>query len=1663
MPGINAPIYSESTEFFDMDGDGLPDILNTGLQNHVFWLNQGPDEQGVVQWSADQSMVGRTSLRFTNENNLLADFDADGRTELLNYTTSDTQVFGISDSFEWERHGSLQRAGLQLDSANTRLIDINHDKRTDVLSVTRVGRSLKFSALLNLPDGWSNVIDLPTHDDLIAVDFSNPKVHLADMNGDRLSDIVVIAQVQNDLKVIYFPHRGLSGFGARVSFNAVVNVPLDPKKIRFADINGDGRADLVNLNGPRAEFWLNHGLDPDDHTLSRFSAKNSITAPGTLTTPDAIRFIDINGNGSQDIIWYQRTSSDGGYAVADLSPNEQPYQLKVIDNGLGKKTTLQYISLQRERLRDMAEGRPWTRKMPIGMQVVKSIDVEDGVSGVIQRKHFNYHNGWYNPSDKSFWGFESVEVVEHGSQDVPTLHHINEYHLGESAEVLKGKLKIARRENDQGELFDQESYNWEIAEIAESIAEDQRDVLQAQLTKNERIVFELGQGEAVRLLTQLAYDNFGNTIRIEELGRQDGNWGDERITRWRYSSESSAGQARWILQRPIERTVTDLNHQLIAKEQWFYDDESFSGGNLGFVSKGNLTQHRAWTDASNPNAYIELKRYRYDSVGNIIAQMDPLWPEQPGHLVETVFDPSYSLYPIEERIHTGTNVLTAKASYDYTLGVMQSFTDFNGQQTHYQFDDLGRLTAIVKPGDSLSAPTLAYEYQLARPIGNGLISWVETRQREDVGGGTIDSRHFYDGLGRTLMVRSEGEQPGQVVVSEHHRYDARGQVSRTALPYFAEGLAYQAGDQGPHQRRYRYDALGRMQETRQPYSAESGESVFSRITYQPLVQLREDEEQTRANSPHAGAAKRLVFDGLQTARGEYRLRQVDEIVGANTQGGAGGATWSTYYDYDLNDNFTRLQDAQNNVRSMHYDHLGRMRFLDDPNRGQRWQHFDAAGNLLATRDARGQERHYRYDGANRLLNEYHLPPRGEAPAGGHWQPDVQLGTTAPVVRYQYDQRSEADGGFLRGRLAKVTDQAGFEQWRYDARGQVVERQRKILGPDIDSPLYTTRFVYDSAGRPVKQFYPDNTRVDFHYNARGLLERIPGVVEQLDYTPNGVLQHQGLANGVATHWDFDERQRLAALHTVRSADALQLQQWDYRFDAVSNVLGIDDQRSADALTAMAAELGAAAQAASLAHNVVYSYDDVYRLTGVANDREQTYYSYDKIGNLLQLGRSPVNLPDLATSDAIQITDLRYGGSSANSNSGASNRTSRGNLPGPQALSWAEGAIEYDDNGNRIQAGDQHYQWDHDQRLVTAGNSQAADHYGYDFKHQRRFKITEGTGGARSVTLYIDADSEVRDGQLLKYIRLGQRRIARSDRGGETFAPSAYYLHTHLGSTALTLDADAGLVNAFTYKAYGELDSVLGDSAAAPYGYTGKERDTTTGLGYFERRYLQSAFGTFISPDPLLNTAARFTDPQRWTPYRYGRNNPISYVDPNGEFVFLAITIAVVAYSAYEGYQEGGASGAVAEASGYNDAKAAYNDLKNGDYSGAVIAVVGVACKLCKGADKAIEGTKDLTKAIKSGLQRAEAARDSKLNEISQLSNTQIKKVSTVVGAHDPATGKVAVGVKRTGCDFEKCAEDLAAEALGNPDPKTIEFTKVIRPRNEKVIPRCDRCTNKFGPE
>ncbi len=81
----------------------------------------------------------------------------------------------------------------------------------------------------------------------------------------------------------------------------------------------------------------------------------------------------------------------------------------------------------------------------------------------------------------------------------------------------------------------------------------------------------------------------------------------------------------------------------------------------------------------------------------------------------------------------------------------------------------------------------------------------------------------------------------------------------------------------------------------------------------------------------------------------------------------------------------------------------------------------------------------------------------------------------------------------------------------------------------------------------------------------------------------------------------------------------------------------------------------------------------------------------------------------------------------------------------------------------------------------------------------------------------------------------------------------------------------LQHAYDYRSYGEkIDlTVLTDKVTE--NYTGKELDDETSLNYFGARYLDPMLGVWISVDPAR---------QRFSPYTYGSNNPISRIDPNG---------------------------------------------------------------------------------------------------------------------------------------------------------------------------------------
>ena len=70
----------------------------------------------------------------------------------------------------------------------------------------------------------------------------------------------------------------------------------------------------------------------------------------------------------------------------------------------------------------------------------------------------------------------------------------------------------------------------------------------------------------------------------------------------------------------------------------------------------------------------------------------------------------------------------------------------------------------------------------------------------------------------------------------------------------------------------------------------------------------------------------------------------------------------------------------------------------------------------------------------------------------------------------------------------------------------------------------------------------------------------------------------------------------------------------------------------------------------------------------------------------------------------------------------------------------------------------------------------------------------------------------------------------------------------------------------------------------YKFTGKERDSESGLDNFGARYNASTMGRFMTPDwaakPVTVPYAHFGNPQSLNLYAYVGNNPLSRTDPTG---------------------------------------------------------------------------------------------------------------------------------------------------------------------------------------
>jgi RHS repeat-associated protein len=167
-----------------------------------------------------------------------------------------------------------------------------------------------------------------------------------------------------------------------------------------------------------------------------------------------------------------------------------------------------------------------------------------------------------------------------------------------------------------------------------------------------------------------------------------------------------------------------------------------------------------------------------------------------------------------------------------------------------------------------------------------------------------------------------------------------------------------------------------------------------------------------------------------------------------------------------------------------------------------------------------------------------------------------------------------------------------------------------------------------------------------------------------------------------------------------------------------------------------------------------------------------------------------------------------------------------------------------------------------------------------------------------TLVFDAENHATSATNQSTVPSGDLTIVLSSSGNQAdfdnvqlSGPSVFYYVEDMLGTSRVMTTSTGVVcyDADFYPYGGERTPYTDTCTQNNYKFTGKERDSESGLDNFGARYNSSSLGRWMSPDAINLTDERVLNPaDTLNKYIYGGNNPLKYIDPDGRDITVFYT-------------------------------------------------------------------------------------------------------------------------------------------------------------------------------
>ena len=930
-------------------------------------------------------------------------------------------------------------------------------------------------------------------------------------------------------------------------------------------------------------------------------------------------------------------------------------------------------------------------------------------------------------------------------------------------------------------------------------------------------------------------------------------------------------KARNISGLVTETSVIDPGtNQVKAKSHIDYDETNYLEGvmvtnlasweNPQTSLRGLPTTIRSWYDISG-NQSIEIHAL-YDQFGNVRKSWDGK-----GNYSEIQYTDNYTdntnrnSYALPTKTisfsganGTGTQFETT-VKYDFNTGLARYTTDVNNQVSELQYDAFLRPQKVIAPNGhqtitEYGEPDQDGQLPAAERFVKVKTQIDETRWKEGYS--------WFDGLGRVIKTQSV-DSNGDVFTETE--YDLMGRVKKVSNPYRnGETVYWTENTFDDLSRVIKVKTLGDNAEVNTAYSLATTGSQFGTVV---------------TVTDQASKQRRSITNALG------QLTRVDEPTGGGL-GAINTPTQPTIYSYDLLNNL--VQVVQNGTgteqcgstatscsqtRTFTYDALSRLKSATNPETGTATTsgtinyNYDANGNLTKKTDPRGIKTVYDYDALNRVIKRCYTVanPQGD-PANCSQLTTQDTNQNTLAVTYVYDDVTNA-----KGKLTKVitgntsTPFSKTEYQVFDTMGRVTQSQQTTDG--VTYPAMT--YGYNLSGGLIEEKYPSGRVVKNELDADGGLSVVKSkksqnagywnYAEQFTYTAAGAVSSMQLGNGTWESTTFNSRLQPTqiALGTVQNGvDKLKLN-FDYGTTANNgNVLS---------QTITVATVGSNT---GFTATQTYSYDSLNRINdakemiGTTQTWKQTF-KYDRYGNR-RFNTDNQNTTTFESSCPVAVCNPEVS-------------PSKNRLVG----------YAFDNAGNTtIDAENRKYTYDGENKQVKAETVDAYGNpvstigeYWYD-GDGKRVKKRGFIAGQWEETIFVyDASGRL----VAEYSNVVEPAAT---------ANVSYLTNDHLGSPRITTNKDGAVISRRDFMPFGEEISTSQRTAGLGYRvdtvrqkFTAYERDVESDLDFAQARYYNPNHARFTSVDPVKMSSKRMRNPQQFNLYTYAVNNPLKYVDPDGE--------------------------------------------------------------------------------------------------------------------------------------------------------------------------------------